>query len=115
VAGQGQQHRVEADRITLALEHGALEVVVQQHPGQAQCGEGLDVAAQEAVHAGIEEEAQEDLARVAQHHDEGHQRAPGATDGQMTEVSPVHLRLLARQGAQPQVGLGRGARRAWRR
>jgi hypothetical protein len=72
VAGQREQRRVEADRVAPALEHGALEVVVQQHPGQAECGEGLDVAAQEAVHAGIEEEAQEDLARVAEHHDEGH-------------------------------------------
>ena len=33
------------------------------------------MAAQEAVHAGVQEEAQEDHARVAEHHDEGHQRA----------------------------------------
>jgi hypothetical protein len=31
------------------------------------------MAAQEVLHAGIEEEAQEDVARITQHHDEGHQ------------------------------------------
>ena len=111
VGGQGQQRRVEADRVALALEHGALEVVVQQHPGHAaEGGEGRDMAAQEAVHAGVEEEAQEDHARVAQHHHEGHQRAAGAADLQMAEVTPVDLRLLARQRAQAQVGLGGRAR-----
>ena len=53
---------------------------------------------------------QEDLARVAQHHDEGHQRTAGATDRDMPEVSPVHLRLLARQAAQAQIRLGRPRR-----
>jgi hypothetical protein len=43
---------------------------------------------------------------VAEHHHEGHQRAPGTADCQMAEVAPVHLRLLARQRAQAQVGLG---------
>ena len=68
------------------------------------------MAAQEGVHAGVEEEAQEDLARLAQHHDKGHQRTPRAADLQMTEVAPVHLRLLSGQRAQAQVGLGAGAR-----
>jgi hypothetical protein len=41
-----------------AFEHGALEVVVQQHVRAAAEGrEGLDMHAQEAVHAGIEEDA----------------------------------------------------------
>jgi hypothetical protein len=66
------------------------------------------VAAQEAVHAGVQEEAQEDHARVAEHHHEGHQRAAGAADLQVAEVTPVDLRLLARQRAQAQVGLGGG-------
>ena len=56
------------------------------------------------------EKAQEDLARVAQHHHEGHQRTLGAADGELAEVAPVHLGLLARQGPQPQVRLGRGRR-----
>ena len=103
----GEQRRVEADRVALAFEHGALEVVVEHDPGTAvECGEGLDVAAQEAVHARVQEEAQEDHARVAQHHDEGHQRAACAADLQMAEVAPVALHLLARQRAQAQIGLG---------
>ena len=68
------------------------------------------MASQEAVHPSIEEEAQEDHARVAEHHDKGHQRTPGAADLKMAEVAPVHLRVLARQRAQAQVGLDRWAR-----
>ena len=55
------------------------------------------------------------LPRVAQHHHEGHQRAPRAADLQVAEVRPVDLRLLAGQGAQAQVGLGRPDAGACRR
>jgi hypothetical protein len=58
------------------------------------------VATQEVLHAGIEEEAQEDLTRVAQHHNERHQRAPCPADFEMTEVTPVDLGLFAGQAAQ---------------
>ena len=68
------------------------------------------MAAQEALHPGVQEEAQEDLPRVAQHHDERHQRTPRAADLEMAEVAPVDLRLLAGQAAQPQIGFGRAAR-----
>ena len=64
------------------------------------------MAAQEVLHPGVEEEAQEDLARVAQHHDERHQRTPRAADLEMAEMSPVDLCLLAGQAAQTQIGLG---------
>ena len=53
------------------------------------------MATQEVLHPGVREEAQEDLARVAEHHDERHQRTPGAADFEMAEMSPVHLPLLA--------------------
>ena len=68
------------------------------------------MAAQEVVHASVQEEAQEDHAAVAEYHHEGHQRAAGAADLQVAEVSPVDLGLFARQRAQAQVGLGRRAR-----
>jgi len=68
------------------------------------------MAAQKALDPRVEEEAQEDLARIAQHHDEGHQRTAGTTNGEMAEVPPVHLALLARKTAQAQIGLGRPAR-----
>jgi hypothetical protein len=66
--------------------------------------------AQEVLHAGIEEEAQKDLARIAQHNDEGHQWPARAADHEMTEVCPVDLGLLAWQSAQTQKGFGL---RAW--
>ena len=95
----------------LPLQHRALEIVVEQDPRHAvPRRERCDVAAQEALHAGIEEEAQEDPARIAQHHDERHQRAAGAADAEMAEMPPVDLRLLAGQAAQAQIGLGRRPR-----
>ncbi len=67
------------------------------------------MAAQEVLHPGVEEEAQKDLARVAEHHDERHQRTAGAADLQMAEMAPVDLRLFAGQAAQPQIRLRRAA------
>ena len=68
------------------------------------------MAAQKALDPRVEEEAQEDLARIAQHHDEGHQCPARTTDGEMAEVPPVHLALLAYKAAQAQIGLGGPAR-----
>ena len=109
--GQGQKRGVQADGIPAALEHGRLQVVVQGDPGGAAPGfEGGDVAAQEALHARVKEETQEDLARPRQHHDEAHEGAARAADLQMPEVRPVDLGLLPRQRAQAQIGLGSPAR-----
>ena len=47
---------------------------------------------------------------MAEHHDEGHQRTPCAADLKMAEVTPVHLRLFARQATQTQIGFGFRAR-----
>ena len=102
---------MKADGIAPPLEHGALEIVVKQHPWHAAPGlEGPGVAAQEVLHARIEEEAQEDLPRVAQHHDERHQRPARTADVEVSEMSPVDLGLFARQGTQPQIGFRLGAR-----
>ncbi len=68
------------------------------------------MAAEEVGHRCAQIEAQEEMSRVGQHHHEGHQRPLGAADGELAEVRPVDLRLLARQGAQPQVRLGRRPR-----
>ncbi len=54
---------------------------------------------------GIEEEAQEDLPRVARNHDEGHQRAARPADHQVSELSPVRLDLFAGQRPQAQIRL----------
>ena len=111
MGGELEQLGVEAHGVAHALEYGALEVVVEQDPCAPAIGdEGLGMAAQEAVHPGIEEEPQEDTPRVAQHHHEGHQRSACSADLQVTEMSPVNLGGLTRKGAQPQEGLGRWAR-----
>ena len=45
--------------------------------------------AQKILHSGVEKEAQENLPRMAEHHDEGHQRAAGAANLKMAKVSPL--------------------------
>src|SRR5260370_35828457 len=91
-----EQGGMKADDVTLALQHGAFEIIEEDDLGDpGPCLEGLDMAAQEVRHAGIEEEAQEDVARIAQHHDEGHQRTGCAADHEVTEVGPAALGLLA--------------------
>ena len=94
----GRGYWVEADGIAAALKDGAFEVVVHNDPGAAaEGGEGLGVTTDEGCPVCVEEEAQEDPARVAPHHDEGHQRAACAADLQVAEAPPVDLRLLAWQ------------------
>ena len=64
------------------------------------------MAAQEVLHALVEIKAQEDLATVAEHHDEGHQRSAGTADRQVTEMCPVDLSLFPGQRLQAQIGFG---------
>ena len=107
VAGEGEQRGVEADGVGVALQDGAFQIVVEQNPGHPiPCLEGRDVAGEEALHARVQEEAQEDAPGVAEHHDEGHQRPAGLTNGQVAEVPPIDLGLFAGQGSQAQIGLG---------
>jgi hypothetical protein len=68
------------------------------------------VAAQEVARALIQVEAQEDPARVREHHHEGHQRPYRLADLDLAEVRPVDLALLAGQRLHAQVGLLRPLR-----
>jgi len=107
LGGKFQQGGMKADGIALALEHGTFEIVIEHDPWQpTPGGEGGLMATQEVGHLRIEEEAQKDLAREAQHHHESHQGPLGLPDRELAEMAPVQLALLARQGAQAQVGLG---------
>ena len=111
VTGEADQGGMETDGVASPLQNSALQIVVEQNPRYAvPCREGLGMTAQEVLHARIEKEAQKNLARVAQDHDESHQRTARAADGEMAEMPPINLGLLARQGAQAQVSLRRGAR-----
>jgi hypothetical protein len=107
VSSEAEQGRMEADRIAASFQNRTFQIVVEQDTRDALPRlKGRDVSAQEVLHAGIEEEAQEDLARVAQHHDERHQRAPRPADFEMSEVSPVDLCLFTGQAAQTEIRLG---------
>ena|SRR6516162_2806218 len=98
---------MEADCVTLPFQHHALQIVVEQDTWITVPGaEGGDMATQKVLHPGIGEEAQENLARVAEHHDECHQRTPRAADLKMSKMSPIDLSLLAGQAAQAQIGFG---------
>ena len=61
------------------------------------------MAADEVGERGAEVEAHEGVSGVAQHQDERHQGAFGASDGELSEVRPVDLSLLARKGAKAQI------------
>src|ERR1700686_259320 len=90
MSGELEQGGMETDGVAVALHNNAFEIVVEDDPRDpGPCPKGLDMAAQEVLHAGIEEEAQEDVARITQHHDEGHQGAACTADREMAEVAPV--------------------------
>ena len=111
VPSKAQQRGVEADRVTASFQHGAFQVVIEQDPRHAVPGcERANVAAQEILHPGVEVEAEKDLARVAEHHDERHQRTVRTAYLQVVKVAPVHLCLFTWQAAQAQIRLGRAAR-----
>src|SRR4051794_18909248 len=62
VTGEAQQGGIEADRSAVSLQHGALGIVVEQAPRPpVPSRECADVAAQEALHARVEEEAEKNL------------------------------------------------------
>jgi hypothetical protein len=109
--GEREHRGMEADRVALTLQHGAAKIVVEQDTGTSvPGGKCRSMAAQKVLDPRAEEEAHEDLARKAQHHDEGHQCPAGTADGEMAEVPPVALTLLGSKGAQAQIGLGGRAR-----
>jgi hypothetical protein len=111
VGREVEQGRVEADRVAVTFQYGAAQIVIQDDPGHAlPRREGREMAAQEILRAGIEEEAQEDVARIAQYQYEGHERAARATDRYVSKVTPVALCLFAGQRAQTQIGFRRRAR-----
>src|SRR5208282_5119406 len=108
VSGEAQQGGMEADRRAMPLKHGALQIVLEEDTrNPLPRGEGADMAAQEALHSGVREEAQKDLARVAQHHPERHQRPPRPADLKVAEVSPLcrepdYAELLGAVPSSPQ-------------
>jgi hypothetical protein len=104
MGGEFEQGWMEADSVASAFEDDALHVVIEDLPDtSAEHRERLDMAAHEVREGCVEVEAQERVSRVAQDHDEGHQGALGAPDGEFSEVCPIDLGLLARQGAKAQI------------
>ena len=107
VSGKLQQRGMESDRVTASFQYRTFKIIIEQDTwNPTPRGEGGGVAAQEILHPRVEVEAQKDLARMAQHHDERHQRTPRPADLEMAEVAPVDLTLFAGQAAQPQIGFG---------
>src|SRR6185437_11411003 len=69
-----------------ALEHGRTHVVIQTRARHAtEEGEGPYVSVEEAAHTCPEVEAQEQVSRVGEHHDERHERPQRLTDGELAE------------------------------
>src|ERR1700680_1292388 len=103
--GEREQTGVEADRFARALEHGTLEMVIEQMAGNAaEAGKGSDVSRQKAGQAGVVEKPHEEPAREAQYHDEGLQGTLTARHFVLAEVRPIDLRLLAWERTQLKKG-----------
>jgi hypothetical protein len=101
VPGEVEEDGVEADGVALALEDGALEVVVEADPGDAsEVLEGGLVASQEVLHAMGDVELDEEVPGPGQDHDEGDERSDGLSDLDGSEVGPVDLGLFAGQGSE---------------
>src|SRR3972149_4596865 len=78
VAGEIEDSRMKADVVPGALQDDALQVVVENGPGDAvKRIERLDVPAQEALHRLVEREASVDRPRPGEHHHEAGERAAG--------------------------------------
>ena len=106
VRAQLQQSGVKQDLITATLQHGAFEVVVENHSRLAGPSlKRMHVAAQEVLHGLIEEELQKQGSRIRQRHYEAGQGTLGAAHRHVAEVRPIDLRLLARKHLELQEGL----------
>jgi DNA-binding NtrC family response regulator len=96
MAGKLEQTWVEADDVADPLEHGGLQVVVENGARYAiERDEGGVVAAQKALERLVENEAGEERPRERQHHHEARQPPARVADGDGPEAAPVDLPLLA--------------------
>ena len=111
MGGEFEQRGMEPDGVGTAFEHDAFHVVVEHDFGPTpERTERLDVAADEVGERGVEVEAHERIARVAEHQHERYQRALCTADGELAEVRPVDLALLTCQGAKAKIRLTRATR-----
>ena len=91
-----------------AVDKAVDEGVIQQRSGDAvKVGEGIDKASEEVVHLGVEVEAKEQEAGVAQDHHKAHQWSGSTPDLEFAEVAPVDLGLLAWEGSKTKESFGR--------
>src|SRR6185369_13473270 len=92
VHGECEQQRVEANRMAHALEHGALEIVVEDDVRHAApLGECRGVPAEEVLGLLPDVETKEDPTREGKHDHEGDQSSNGTADREFAEVTPVDL------------------------
>ncbi len=78
---------MKVNRAALAIEHRAVEIVVDQDPGTAAHGvDGLDVPAEKALEGLVERKHRVDRARVPEHEHEAGQRALATPDADAPEA-----------------------------
>src|SRR5678815_5637247 len=107
VTGEVEDARMEPDVVADALEHDALEIVVQDLARRtAERLEREHVATHERLERGVEHEPRVHRTRPREHEHETPQRPLGGPDLELAEVAPVDLGLLAGQGLEPEERLG---------
>jgi hypothetical protein len=98
-----QEARVEVNGVAAALPDDAAEIIgLQATRGSTPIAEGMDVAEEKILQALVEEEFEPQGAAVGEGEDEAGQAASGVTDSHFSEVGPVGLSLLSREGAKAQ-------------
>jgi hypothetical protein len=101
-----EKARMIPDRIAVPLEHDGLRVVEEPLSRHAfEPPRGTDERAPQRLDRQVEDELGPHRARVREHDDEDPERARSAGDGQLADMGPVHLRLLADETLRPQVDL----------
>jgi len=106
VGAKLEQTRVELYGVSTTFQNRRAKVVAQNRPRHAApILEGVNMATQEVLQLLVEEELEEQSARIRQSQHKAGQLAFGTADLDGTEVRPVDLGLLSWEGLQPKKGL----------
>ena len=82
--------------IAAPLEHGAAKIVVQQDSGKTlPVFKGMNVAAQKALHALVEEELEVQRPGIGERDDKAGKLPASPANGNFSKMRPVHLSLFA--------------------
>ncbi len=113
MGGQLQQARMKVNSLAPTFQHDAFGVVVQDGAWTTDVFEGVDVSAQEVFHLLVKTKLQKQRPRIGGGEHKAGQDALGTAHPDFTEVRPVGLTRLPREGPQTQRRPPEGWGAAW--